>query len=340
MAVIASIPAVVLGIMLSIPLLAISTSSAQRPGGSVAGIPDRVLLAYRAVEGWCEGLRWQLLAGVGAVESGHGTTGSAAADEATGEVAPHIFGIPLDGSPGIEQLPIGKWLGWHGLGGPWQQAVGPMQFLPGTFEAWAVDQDGDGVANPHDIDDAVATAANYLCGGRDGAMADERAALRRYNNSASYVEKVLTYADQIEAGTDARIVCPVAGTPVFTNTWLAPRSGGREHKGVDMFADDGTPVHAPVAGHVDFAEDTLGGLAFHLWGDDGNYYYGAHLSGYAGPSRAVVAGEVIGFVGSTGNADKSAPHLHFEIHAGRSRGEPANPVDPTPATAEACRGNY
>ena len=332
------VPAAVLGIVLSIPLLAISTSSAERPGGSVSGIPDRVLLAYRAVDGWCQGLRWQLIAGVGAAESGHGTAGGAAADLVTGEVVPHIFGIPLDGSPGIEQLPIGKWLGWHGLGGPWQQAVGPMQFLPGTFEAWAVDHDGDDAANPHDIDDAVATAAKYLCGGRDRAITDEGAALRRYNNSASYVEKVLAYAEQIEAGSDIRTVCPVAGSPAFTNTWLAPRSGGRQHKGVDLFADDGTPVHAPVAGHVDFAADTLGGLAFHLWGDDGNYYYGAHLSGYAGSSRAVAAGEVIGFVGSTGNADKSAPHLHFEIHPGRTLGQPPSPVDPTPATAEACRG--
>ena len=60
-----------------------------------------------------------------------------------------------------------------------------MQFLPGTFDAWAVDQDGDGVANPHDIDDAVATAASYLCRGKEGAITDEAAALRRYNNDGS-----------------------------------------------------------------------------------------------------------------------------------------------------------
>ncbi|MEA2828496.1 MAG: hypothetical protein QOG43_2935 [Actinomycetota bacterium] len=302
----------------------------------MAGIPDRVLRAYRAADGWCMGLRWQVLAGIGSIESGHGTSGGATADPESGEVAPYIFGMPLDGSPGIEQLPIGKWLGWFGLGGPWQQAVGPMQFLPGTFNAWAVDQDGNGVANPHDIDDAVATAANYLCGGREGTVADERAALRRYNNDSSYVTQVIVYADQIGAGTEIAIVCPVAGPTTFTNTWLAPRSGGRQHKGVDMFADEGTPVVAPVAGQVEFADDSLGGLAFHLWGDDGDYFYGAHLSSYAGTSRDVAAGEVIGHVGHTGNADETAPHLHFEVHPNRTRGRIPNPVDPTPAVTRAC----
>lgn len=333
---IAAAPVAVVGILLGLPLFALPMSNASPPGGSVAGIPDRVLRAYRAVDGWCPGLRWQLVAGVGSVESGHGTSGGATSDPETGEVTPHIFGIPLDGSPGIQALPIGNWLGWYGLAGPWQQAVGPMQFLPGTFEAWAVDQDADGAANPHDIDDAVATAANYLCGGRDGQITDERAAALRYNHDEGYADQVLAYANQLGDGTALTITCPVAGPVTFSNTWLAPRSGGRQHKGIDMFANEGTPLVAPVAGEVDFAEDTLGGLAFHLWADDGNYYYGAHLSRYEGSSRRVSAGDVIGYVGHTGNAADSDPHLHFEIHPGRARGGGPNPVDPTPSVTAAC----
>ncbi|MDQ3642058.1 MAG: peptidoglycan DD-metalloendopeptidase family protein [Actinomycetota bacterium] len=332
----AAVPVAVFCVVLGVPLLTVTTSSASKPGNPVAGIPERVLRAYRAVDGWCTGLRWQLLAGIGSIESGHGTSGGASADPETGEVAPHIFGIPLDGSPGIEQLPIGKWLGWFGLSGPWQQAVGPMQFLPGTFDAWAVDHDGDGVANPHDIDDAVATAANYLCGGRTGAITDEHAALRRYNNDGSYVSRVLDYADKVGSGDELAIVCPVAGPATFTNTSLAPRSGGRQHKGVDIFAGEGTPVVAPVAGNLEMAEDALGGLSFHLWGDDGDYYYGAHLSGYARTSRRVTAGEVVGYVGHTGNAADTAPHLHFEIHPNRLRGDGPSPIDPTPSTTVAC----
>ena len=193
--------AVMLG-LLALPLLVLvagaggggdSGSGSSDP----SGIPPRVLAAYQVTDGWCPGLRWQLLAGIGEVESGHGSHRGASADPVTGEVTPPILGIPLDGRPGVRALPIGRWLGWFGLTGPFQQAVGPMQFIPGTFTAWAVDADGDGVADPNDIDDAVASAANYLCGGRNGTMTDERAALRRYNNDESYIDRVLAIASAL-----------------------------------------------------------------------------------------------------------------------------------------------
>jgi murein DD-endopeptidase MepM/ murein hydrolase activator NlpD len=323
--------------LLCLPLLVVSAGgSGGGPSTSAHGIPGRVLAAYRASDGWCPGLRWQLLAGIGEVESAHGTTRRAMAEAATGRVTPAILGIPLDGRPGVRALPIGTWLGWSGLAGPWQQAVGPMQFLPGTFSAWAVEADGDGVADPHDIDDAAATAANYLCGGREGAVADEREALRRYNADAAYVERVLAVADTIGQASGP-MLCPVAGPATFTDTWLAPRSGGRRHLGVDIFAAAGTPVVAPVAGEVELRADTLGGLSFHLWGDDGSYYYGAHLSWYEGVGGRIEAGAVVGYVGRSGNAVGTAPHLHFEIHPGRRRGMASSPMNPTPATGRACR---
>ena len=223
----ATVPVLVSSLVIGVPLFALSGKPTLPPVAQVAGIPDRVLRAYLAMDNWCPGLRWQLVAAIGAVESGHGTSGGAAADPDTGEVTPWIFGVPLDGSPGVQRLPIGGWLGWWGLMGPWQQAVGPMQFLSGTFTASGVDGDGDGQTNPHDIDDAVASAANYLCGGPDGAINDERAALRRYNNSSAYVDKVLAIADgfvSLPVGAGP-ILCPVAAPTTFTNTWLAPRSG-------------------------------------------------------------------------------------------------------------------
>ena len=330
------VPVALLGLVLGVPLLSLASGAGDPPTTATAGIPERVLAAYRTVDGWCPGLRWQLLGGVGAVESGHGTTGGATVDVASGEVTPWIFGPPLDGSSGTQRLPIGRWLGWFGLTGPWQQAVGPMQFLPATFDAWAVDEDGDGVADPHDIDDAVATAANYLCGGRDGTVTDERAALLHYNHDEDYVSRVLAYADQFQAADDVAIVCPVAGPTTFSDTWLAPRSGGRQHQGVDMFADESTPVVAPVDGEVELGENNLGGRVFRLWGDDGNFYYGAHLSAWADISGQVAAGTVIGYVGHTGDAANTPPHLHFEIHVGRRRGDPPNPMDPTHAVAVAC----
>ncbi len=110
------------------------------------------------------------------------------------------------------------------------------------------------------------------------------------------------------------LVCPVQGPVAFTDTWGAPRSGGRAHKGVDMLAPRGTPVVAPVSGVVSHRGNSLGGLSFHLNGDNGHYYYGTHLDSYANVGAGhVAAGTVIGYVGDTGNA-RGTPHLHFEIH--------------------------
>ncbi len=125
-------------------------------------------------------------------------------------------------------------------------------------------------------------------------------------------------------------VCPVQGGASFTDTWGQARSGGRRHLGVDLSAPIGTPVVAPVAGSVSYSGDGAGGLTYLLSGNDGNFYYGAHLSRYGSATGAVAAGTVIGYVGMTGNA--SVPHLHFEIHLG-GRG---NAINPYPATARVC----
>ena len=322
-----------------VPLLAISGQSAAAPAAT-HGIPPRALRAYEATGDWCPGLRWQLVAAIGEVESGHGTHGGASIDD-DGVASPAIFGPPLDGSGGNRRLPVDGWLGWWGLAGPWQQAVGPMQFLPGTFTAWAIDGDHDGISNPHDIDDSAATAANYLCAG--AAISDERGAVLRYNNSSAYAAEVITLADRLEQQpafvAGAGWLCPVTEPVSFTDTWHAPRSGGRLHQGVDMFAAHGTPVVAPVAGSVEYRSNSLGGPSFHLWGDDGTYYYGTHLSAYGAATGHVRAGTVIGYVGATGNAAGTAPHLHFEIHPGRRPGDQPSPTNPTPAIASACEDN-
>ncbi len=325
----------------AVPLLAIMGGGASPPIGTWAGIPPRALTAYRATDGWCDGLRWQLIAAIGAVESGHGAFGGASLDLESGEATPWIFGPPLDGSSGVQALPIGSWMGWWGLPGPWQQAVGPMQFLPATYESWAIDADQDGITSPHDIDDAAVSAANYLCGGSDGLIEDERAAVLRYNNSSAYADEVIAIADSfgefLVVGDGW--LCPIAGPVSFIDSWGAPRSGGRSHQGVDMFAARGTPVIAPVPGTVEHRSNSLGGLSFHLWGDDGTYYYGTHLAAYGPIEGWVDAGTVVGYVGDSGNARGTGPHLHFEIHPGRTRGDRSAAVNPTSTVAEACRTN-
>jgi peptidoglycan LD-endopeptidase LytH len=124
-------------------------------------------------------------------------------------------------------------------------------------------------------------------------------------------------------------ICPVAGPTAFGDTWGAPRSGGRTHQGVDMMSPAGTPLVAVVAGNATMRTNTLGGNVISLAGSDGNGYYYAHLSAWEGGSRSVSAGEVIGYVGATGNT--TANHLHFEIHPG---GGPA--INPTPTVRQYC----
>ncbi|MEQ1873300.1 MAG: peptidoglycan DD-metalloendopeptidase family protein [Ilumatobacteraceae bacterium] len=118
-------------------------------------------------------------------------------------------------------------------------------------------------------------------------------------------------------------VCPTGAAPVgFGDTWGAPRSGGRQHQGVDMIGERGTPLLAIVDGVAVARENVLGGLTIHFIGSDQNTYYYAHLDSY-GTVGPVHAGEIIGYMGDTGNAKSSTPHLHFEIRPGG--GVPVNP---------------
>lgn len=117
-------------------------------------------------------------------------------------------------------------------------------------------------------------------------------------------------------------VCPVQGARAFSNDWGNARSGGRRHKGTDIFARTGTPVVAPVAGTVSTRNGGLGGLAVYVRGVDGNTYYGAHLSRLGSTGR-VAQGQIVGYVGTSGNARGGSAHLHFEIHPGN--GAPVNP---------------
>src|SRR5918996_816680 len=133
------------------------------------------------------------------------------------------------------------------------------------------------------------------------------------------------------AASAGGIVCPVQGPVSFVDSFGAPRSGGRAHEGVDMMAASGTPTVAPVRGRVEHRGNATGGLSWWLYGDNGDEYYGTHLSAYENQGVGwVAAGTVIGYVGDSGNA-AGTPHLHFEIHPGGGAA-----VNPFPQVAGAC----
>jgi murein DD-endopeptidase MepM/ murein hydrolase activator NlpD len=131
----------------------------------------------------------------------------------------------------------------------------------------------------------------------------------------------------------AGYVCPVAH-PSFTDTWGDRRSGGRRHQGTDVMAPYGAPVFAVTSGVIETNYSSAGGIALYLRGTDGDEYYYAHNSRNAASSgERVAAGQLIAYVGTTGNARGGPAHVHFERHPGGGRA-----VDPYPFLVRACRG--
>ncbi|MEU5858892.1 lytic transglycosylase domain-containing protein [Nocardiopsis dassonvillei] len=185
----------------------------------VEGIPDVVLNAYAQaaantenIAPKCTGMKWSILAGVGQEESHHGTlNGSKVA--ANGDVSPPIIGPALNGD-GFAEIPDTD-DGHYDRDSTWDRAVGPMQFIPGTWEGWRVDGNGDGMADPHNIFDATATTVAYLCGHEETDLSDPQvlqARLRAYNNSQAYVDAVIGHMrgyDALPVGDPVAAAGPV-----------------------------------------------------------------------------------------------------------------------------------
>jgi hypothetical protein len=141
-------------------------------------------------------LRWTTLAAIGRVESDHGSSGGATL-LANGQALPPIFGHALDGT-GDRLLITDTDRGELDGDARYDRAVGPMQFIPRTWQLEAVDASGDGVADVHNINDAALAAGNYLCRqGRDLSDAgDWWQAILAYNNVPSYAVAVYAAADR------------------------------------------------------------------------------------------------------------------------------------------------
>ncbi|MFQ5522673.1 MAG: peptidoglycan DD-metalloendopeptidase family protein [Acidimicrobiia bacterium] len=129
-------------------------------------------------------------------------------------------------------------------------------------------------------------------------------------------------------------VCPVAGPVTFTDTWGAPRSGGRTHEGVDMMSARGTPIVALYDAVIKrISINNLGGNALWLKDDKGDEYYYAHMDSYGDirVGQRVPEGYVVGYNGSSGNSPDWLPHLHLEWHP-----DGGAAVNPYPLVKDLC----
>lgn len=117
----------------------------------------------------------------------------------------------------------------------------------------------------------------------------------------------------------------------LTDTWGASRSSGRIHEGVDIMAPRGTKVFSATEGLIaDLRNNNLGGKVIWIIGPSGSWHYYAHLDGHKRGLRVgdyVKKGDLLGYVGNTGNARKTAPHLHYGIYLG---GKGRGAVNPYP----------
>jgi hypothetical protein len=189
-----------------------STSQHDRIALPLTGsaIPLRVLRAYvRAAQATdrqlpkCH-LTWNVLAGIGAIESGHAYGGGSTDPHWKGTARPPIYGPLLDGS--------GKWNAFPDTDGGrldgnrlWDRAAGPMQFMPSTWAMWGADGNHDGHADPQQVDDAALAAAHYLCSASDNlnVVGNLHRAVHAYNHDWAYVRAVLSIAAHY-AGIDPK----------------------------------------------------------------------------------------------------------------------------------------
>ncbi|MDQ6686178.1 MAG: lytic murein transglycosylase, partial [Actinomycetota bacterium] len=188
------------------PAVPDGAASSVLADASTSGIPAVALSAYQragqiidSADKSCN-IPWELIAAIGRVESDHGRYGGNTLTT-KGVSTPGIYGPVLDGKNGTQAVPDTDG-GQLDKDPVWDRAVGPMQFIPSTWQVVQVDANGDGKRNPQDINDASLATAVYLCSGSGnlGTRQGQEAAVYRYNHSRSYVDLVLRIMEAYSQG--------------------------------------------------------------------------------------------------------------------------------------------
>jgi membrane-bound lytic murein transglycosylase B len=198
-----------LGVALLIGAAGLSAFAMSRVNLGMLGarIPPVAYAAYAAaaeasstITPACD-VEWEMLAGIGQVESRHGRLDADHDIEADGVVSPPIRGRPLDGTHGTQTIPDTD-AGELDGDATWDRAMGPLQFIPTTWSELGRDGNGDGVADPDNLYDAALTAVAHLCLREPGdyeVREQLRRALIAYNASGAYADRVLDWMDRYAA---------------------------------------------------------------------------------------------------------------------------------------------
>ncbi len=322
------------GLVLLVVMLGVAAMVAGRPAAAAdgaLGIPPVVFSAYLSAETNAPSittgcvLDWPVIAGIWKVESGHATTGGRIVGS-DGQVTPPLYGITLDGSqPGTVIIADTD----DGIldGDPiWDRAVGPAQFLPGSWRAFGQDGNGDGTADPHNVFDAALGTVAHLCLTTPGDYTnptDLQMALRRYNNSAEYVTTVSDWIDYYRAFQFTRGAVTADGLyafplPVELVTVEEIRRSHHDYPASDLAVPEGTPVYAAHPGTVSNVYQpcatckcgwgvTVTGLDNHRY----TYCHASQIPSHVQIGTAVKAGDLVMTSGNTGNS--TGAHLHFQI---------------------------
>ena len=148
-----------------------------------------------------------------------------------------------------------------------------------------------------------------------------------------FSDSLLLYARIVKLYTqepDARIAMPLeeVSMKAIADTWQAPRGTNRRHEGQDIFAPRGTPIFSATSGYIyKIGDNNLGGQTVSVISKGGRVYYYAHLDSYAMGIEVgdrVTTRTVLGYVGTTGNAQGTPPHLHFGVYT------PTGAINPLP----------
>lgn len=291
------------------------------PGDYTGLIPRKYIPIYSSAAQKYD-VDWYYLAGIHRVETNFGTN----------------LSVSTAGAIGQTQFMPCTFVGWGfpGCGGLGNADI-PKDILEDPamikkYGGYGVDANGDGMADPYNVKDAIYSTANYLH--QNGFISGNPSAIRNaifaYNHSTQYVEKVTSFALKYKnmgktassgSGKWKPPVTPVTVTSPFG--WRTWDDGSREfHKGIDFACTLGvTPIHAAKAGKVIYAQFNNGGYGNYVMIDNGKlisaYAHMSALTVHVG--ERVEQGQQVGICGSTGNS--TGPHSHFEIKTNLWSGE-------------------